>query len=89
MEPLSFEIMDRLRIVFESKQYTIRLEHCSGYVMMENGTKRYFIIINGLCKPVEVEQLFNCMGIARVIVRNTPGSLTCEYVNTAEHGFTY
>ena len=89
MEPLSFDIMDRLRVCFESREYKIRHEHCSGYVLMDDGKERYFKIVNGLCKPEEVEQLFNCTGIAQVIVRNVPGALTCEYVNTAEHGFTY
>lgn len=89
MEPLSFDIMDRLRVCFESRQYKIRHEHCSGYVLMDDGTERYFKIVNGLCKPEEVEHLFNCTGIAQVIVRNVPGALTCEYVNTAEHGFTH
>ena len=89
MEPLSFDVMDRLRVVFESSQFTIRHEHCAGYVLMDDGTERYFKIINGLCKPEEVEQLFNCTGIANVITMRVPGALTCEYVNTADYGFTH
>lgn len=87
MEPLSFDVMDRLRVIFESNQYTIRHEHCSGYVVLEDGTERYFIIINGLCKPAEVEQLFNCTGIAQVILSRVSGATDVKYVNSDSHGF--
>lgn len=87
MEPLSFDIMDRLRVVFESNQYQIRHEHCAGFVVYEDGTERYFKIVNGLCEPSEVEQLFNCTGIAQVILSRVSGATRCEYVNVESYGF--
>lgn len=88
MEPLSFDIMDRLRVVFESCNYTIRHEHCSGYVVLADGVERYFKIVNGLCKPQEVVQLFNVEGIAQVILSRVSGARRIDFVNIEHHGFT-
>lgn len=87
MEPLSFDVIERLRVIFESRQYTVRHEHCSGYVVLADGTERYFTIINGLCKPSEVEQLFNCTGISQVILSRVSGATDVKYVNSDSHGF--
>ena len=88
MEPLCFDIMDRLRVIFESSQYTLRHEHCSGYVVQADGIERYFIIINGLCKPEEVVQLFNVEGISQVILSRVSGAHRIDFVNIENHGFT-
>lgn len=87
MEQLSFDVMDRLRVIFESRQFKIRPDHRAGFVQMEDGSLRYFKIVNGLCKPAEVEQLFNCTGIAQVILSRVPGAVRCEYDNVESNGF--
>jgi hypothetical protein len=87
MEPLSFDVMDRLRVCFESREYQIRHEHCAGYVRMVDGTERYFKIVNGLCTPAEVRQLFNCWGIAQVILKRVPEAVYINYVNFESNGF--
>lgn len=88
MEPLSFDVIERLRVIFESRQYTVRHEHCSGYVVLADGTERYFTIINGLCTPQEVVKLFNVEGIAQVILSRVSGADRIEFVNIENHGFT-
>lgn len=88
MEPLSFDIMDRLRVVFESREYQLRHEHCAGYVLVD-GAERYFKIVNGLCKPEEVMALFNCTGIAQVILSRVPEATYCGYVNVETNGFEF
>lgn len=87
MEPLSFDIMDRLRVVFESDQFVIRPEHQTGRVIFPNYTYRSFKIVNGLCTPQEVQQLFNCVGIAQVIIARVPNAESLEYLNTDSYGF--
>lgn len=67
----SFDIIRGLRIIYECGHYPIRPEHRDGVVAFEDGTMRYFKIINSLCIPEDVSKLFNVHGIGQAIVART------------------
>ncbi|MND14944.1 hypothetical protein D3C87_1479710 [compost metagenome] len=70
----SFDVIRGLRVIYEAKHYPIRAEHRDGVVVFEDGTSRYFKIINGLCIPDDVSKLFNVHGIGQAIVARTKGA---------------
>lgn len=66
----SFDVIRGLRILVEAPHYPIRPEHRGGVLIYEDGTTRYFTIINGLCVANDVKDLFNVHGIALVIAKH-------------------
>lgn len=62
--------LERLAFLFECREYPIREDLRSGYVVSDLGEKRFFIIVNGVCKPEEVQDYFNTHGIGRLVLDN-------------------
>lgn len=81
------EVIRGLRILYEANHYQIRPEHRDGVVVFEDGTSRYFKIINSLCIPDDVSRLFNVHGIAQVIVARTPGAKNLTFYSE-RNGFS-
>lgn len=65
----NFDVIRGLRILVEAKHYPIRPEHRDGELIFEDGSSRYFKIVNGLCIPGDVKELFNVHGIGLVIAK--------------------
>ncbi len=81
----SFDVIRGLRIILECNHYPIRPEHRDGELTFEGGSTRYFRIINGLCVPGDVKELFNVHGIGLVIAKQF-GAVSCKF-NGDRNGF--
>lgn len=62
--------LERLAFLFECREYPIRKENRHGYVVSDRDEKRFFTIINGVCRPDEVQDYFNTQGIGRLVLDN-------------------
>ncbi len=62
--------LERLAFLFECREYPIREENRHGYVVSDRDEKRFFTIINGVCRPDEVQDYFNTQGIGRLVLDN-------------------
>ncbi|MCO6704778.1 hypothetical protein [Streptomyces sp. CHB9.2] len=65
----SFDVIRGLRIILECSHYPIRPEHRDGEIVFKDGKSHYFRIINSLCIPGDVKELFNVHGIGLVIAK--------------------
>ena len=62
--------LERLAFLFECREYPIREENRHGYVVSDRDEKRFFTIINGVCRPDEVQDYFNTQGNGRLVLDN-------------------
>lgn len=60
--------LERLVFLFECREYPIRKENRHGYVVSDREERRFFTVINGVCKPEEVQDYFNTYGIGRMVL---------------------